>query len=115
MRLMLRAAALLTCCSALTAASCGQQRVVTNLAPPPERLQCAPAPKRPQVPAEYRIDWARVLTVAQAKSEHERFVQTLRTRENVVTGYIIAIEGGLFICSENAAWLRRWYAETATP
>lgn len=112
MRLMLKAAALSTCCLVLSAASCEPKRVVTNLAPPPERLQCAPAPARPKVPPEYKIDWAKVQTVAQAKSEHEKFVQVLRTRENVVAGYIILIEGQIFVCSNNAQWLREWYAAT---
>lgn len=114
MQLWLRAAALSTCCLILTASSC-EKRVVTNLAPPSERLQCAPVGSRPKIPAEYVIDWSKVTTVAQAHSEHDAYVRSIRTREGVVAGYIVEIEGKLFACSNNAAWLREWYAATAKP
>lgn len=117
----LTALALSTFC--LAATSCGEpKRVVTAIAPPPERLQCAAAPARPNVPPEYKVDWTRALAAANvrdavglAMQEHMRFVQTLRTREGLVTGYIVAIEGQLFVCSNNAAWLRDWYKTIATP
>jgi hypothetical protein len=111
MRQSKMAAHLLMCCSALALSSCGEpKRVVTALQPPPERLQCAPAGVRPTIPAERRIDWSRVSTVAQAKIEHEAYVKSVRNREGVIAGYIVQIEGQLFACSNNAAWLRQWYA-----
>lgn len=106
MRPMLKALALSTFCLTLTAASCGERHVVTALPTPPERLVCEGAGNRPAIPPEYVIDWAKVATVAQAKSEHERYVGTIRTRENVIVGYITQIEGRLFVCSNNMAWRR---------
>lgn len=112
MRPLLKAAALSTCC---LVASCGEKRIVTNLPPPQERLQCAPAGARPSIPPEYQIDWSRVSTVAQARSEHDSYVRSIRTREGVIVGYIIAVEGKLFACSSNMTWLRDYYAKTAAP
>jgi hypothetical protein len=78
-------------------------------------LVCEAAGPRPAIPAETVIDWTHVTSVAQAKIEHEGYVRSIRAREGVVAGYILKIEGQLFACSNNAAWLRQWYAETATP
>ena len=106
------ALALSMSCLAVTLASCEPKRIVTNLAPPQERLQCVAAPKRPFLPPEYKIDWSRVLTVSQAHAEHDKYVAVIRTRENVVAGYIIDVEGKLFACSSNMQWLREWYKAT---
>lgn len=108
---------LLMCFSAAaTLASCAEpKRIVTNLAPPAARLVCEPAGARPVIPAETVIDWARITTVAQAKIEHEGYVRSIRNREGVIAAYILDIEGKLFACSNNAAWLRQWYKDTATP
>lgn len=105
MRALMIAAALIT-------GACQEKRVVTALKPPSGRLQCEPAGGRPTIPPEYRIDWDRVSTAAQARSEHEKFVATLRTRERIVAGYLVQIEGRLFVCSNNAQWLREWFAAT---
>lgn len=113
MRLSKRARARWMCCSALLLASCGEpKRIVTQLKPPPERLQCAPAGERPAIPPEHLIDWQSLSTLAQARSEHEKYVASVRSREGVIAGYIVKIEGQLFACSNNAAWLREWYAGT---
>ncbi len=109
------AAALWTCFSAIALSSCAEKRVVTNLAPPAERLQCAAAGARPAIPPEFVIDWAHVTSVAQAKIEHEGYVRSVRSREGVIAGYILDIEGKLFACSNNAQWLRSWYKQTAAP
>ncbi len=107
------ALALWTFFSATALASCGEKRVITNLAPPAERLVCEPAGPRPDIPPESVIDWAHVTSVAQAKIEHEGYVKSVRAREGVIAGYILNIEGKLFACSNNAAWLRAWYKDTA--
>jgi hypothetical protein len=109
----LTAVALWTCFSALALSACEPKRIVTNLAPPPERLQCVAAGARPKIPAEYVIDWSKVATVAQAQAEHQKYVASIRTREGVIAGYILDVEGKLFACSNNATWLRDWYAKTA--
>lgn len=111
MKLLAKALALSTFC--LTAASCGQQKVVEALPPPPERLQCAALGSRPAIPPEYVIDWSKVTTVAQAHAEHDAYVRSVRTREGIISGYILEIEGKLFVCSNNAAWLREFYKEVS--
>lgn len=96
---------------ALALASCGDtKRVVEHLPTPPERLVCEPAGTRPTVPPEYQIQWQQVQTVAQAKAEHEKFVAVLRTREGIVAGYILSLEGKLFVCFTNAQWRRDYEA-----
>jgi hypothetical protein len=118
MRQFRKAAALWTCFSALALSGCGEpKRVVTNIAPPSERLQCEAAGARPAIAPEYKVDWTAALgapnvkqAVAQAMAEHAKFVASIRTREGLIAGYIVKIEGQLFVCSNNAAWLRDWYA-----
>ena len=66
--------------------------------------------QRPAIPPEYVIDWSKVETVAQARSEHEAFVRTVRTREGVVAGYVVQVEEKLFVCASDAAWLRDFFA-----
>lgn len=100
---------------ALAVAACQPKHIATNIAPPSERLQCVPAGDRPTIPSEYVIDWSKVTTVEQAHSEHDAYVRSVRTREGIIAGYIVQIEGKLFACSNNAAWLRDFYAGTAKP
>jgi hypothetical protein len=97
--------------TALALTACGEkQRVVTALKPPAERLQCIAAGERPSIPAEHAIDWSKVRTVEQAKAEHLKYVGSIRSREGVIVGYIVRIEGQLFTCADNAAWLRDFFA-----
>lgn len=86
------------------------ERIVAPIKPPPERVQCVGASERPSVPGEYVIDWSRITTIAQAQAENARYVASVRARENIVAGYIILIEGKLFACASNMAWLRDFYA-----
>lgn len=108
--------ALSTCC--LGSAACETTRTVAPLRPDltnPERFVCEPAGDRPTVPPEHVIDWSRVTTVPQARSEHNAYVASIRAREGPITGYIVAIEGKLFACSNNAAWLRDFYGRLPRP
>ena len=89
--------------------------------PPGDRLQCAAIGDRPTIPPEYVIDWSKVLvadnapmTLANAQAEHARYVTSIRTREGIVAGHVLAIEGKLFACSNNATWLREFYAKLPT-
>lgn len=91
-------------------AGCETKRVVEPLPTPPERLICEPAGTRPTVPPEYVIDWSQVRTIAEARAEHEKFVAVLRTREGIVAGYILKLEGKLFVCFTNAQWRRDFEA-----
>lgn len=99
--------------AALLLGACQEKRVVTALPIPPERMDCAPAGKRPMIPPEHRIDWSKVTSVLEARTEHDRYVASVRTREGKVAGYILETEGQLFACSSDAQWLREWQAETA--
>lgn len=101
----LRAVALLTC-SSLLLISCGTDKVVQPLPTPPERLICEAAGERPAIPAEHVIDWNTVVTVDQARAEHAKYVASIRSREGVITGYIMRLEGKLFTCYTNTEWRR---------
>jgi hypothetical protein len=94
--------------------SCGDTvRSVSALRPDktnPERFVCDLAGARPTVPPEYVIDWSKVATVAQAKTEHDKFVGTLRTREGIVAGYVLNLEDHLFLCFNNMRFQREFYA-----
>ena len=96
-----------------SAASCSTtQRVVEPLRPDvsnPERFVCEPAGTRPTIPPEYAIDWAHVTTVPQARAEHDAYVRSIRTREGVVAGYIVSLEGKHFVCVNNLTWQREFY------
>lgn len=78
-------------------------------------MDCVAAGDRPAIPAEYVIDWSKVLTVPQARAEHETFVRSVRDREGVTVGYIVDIEGKLFACSSDAEWLRDFYGRLPDP
>lgn len=105
-RLGALAAVLLT----LPAAMCGEMRVVEHLPTPPERLVCERAGTRPTIPPAYTIDWSQVRTVAQAKAEHEKYVATILTREGIVAGYVLKVEGNLWRCWNNVEWRRQYEA-----
>lgn len=100
--------ALSTLCLTLSAASCGEKRVVTSIPIPAERIDCvALSPSaRPQLPPEHKIDWVRLRTLAEAKAEHDLFVKSVRAREAIVAHYIVTVEGVLFACANDAEWLR---------
>jgi hypothetical protein len=105
MKLLTLAAALSTLC--LT--SCATTRVAAPVKPPADRMDCAQASSRPALPDEHTIDWSSVTTVHEARRQHEAFVRSVRTREGVVAGYIVNVEGQLFMCSVDAEWLRQFY------
>lgn len=89
------------------ATSCGQQRVVTAIPIPTERMDCITlANQRPTLPPEYQIDWSKVASVGQARAQHDAFVAVIRGREKIVATYIVQIEGQLFQCANDAEWLR---------
>ena len=104
------ARALLMPCFLLLATACGKERIVTPIKPPADKLVCEAAGQRPALPAEHVIDWSAVQSVDQAKAEHLKYVASIRSREGVVVAHIVRIEGKLFTCSSNAAWLRDFYA-----
>ena len=112
------APALLTLCLAVSACET-TKRTAEALRPDktnPDRFVCERLGTRPQLPAEYQIDWNRVRTartveqaIGLAQDEHKRFVAVLRTRENVVAGYVLQLEGVNFLCFNNMAWQRDFY------
>lgn len=117
MQRRLKVAALLTCCLVLSAASC-EKRVATAIPIPPERIDCAVLggeEARPKIPAEYVIDWTRVTSVPQARVEHDAYVTRLRARETPVALYIVRLEGQLFACADDAAWVRDYQSRLPAP
>jgi hypothetical protein len=113
MRQLLMVAALSMLCGA-----CEPKRIATSLRPDrdnPERMICEAVPKRPPLPAEYSIDWSKVTTVPQARTEHDAYVRSVRAREGVVVAHIVTVEGKLFVCSNNAQWWRDYWAGLPTP
>lgn len=108
------AAVLSTLC--LAASACNDtKRVVEALPTPPERLICERAGTRPTIPPEHQIDWSKVVTVPQAKLEHQKYVSTIRTREGIVAGYVLKLEGQLFTCWTNMVWRRDYEKGIAKP
>jgi hypothetical protein len=102
MRNMTKAALLTACLISLSAGSCAPPVRIAK--PPADKLICDALAERPKIPAEYQIDWSSVQTVEQARSEHDAFVRTLRTREGMVAGYIVQIEGNWFSCWSTVKW-----------
>ena len=83
---------------------------------------CEAAGGRPAVAAEYVIDWTKVevrgnssATLLNAHTEVAKLIASIRSREGIVTGYILRIEGQLFACSNNAAWLREFFGKLPDP
>jgi hypothetical protein len=117
MQRRLKVAALLTCCLVLSAGAC-EKRVATAIPIPPERIDCAVLggeEARPTIPPEYVIDWTRVTSVQQARGEHDAFVTRLRARETPVALYIVRLEGQLFACADDAAWVRDYQSRLPAP
>lgn len=111
MRIYRRLVVGLNLVAALTLTGCSEpKRIAEQLPTPPERLVCERGGTRPAVEPEYQIDWARVLTVPQARLEHEKFVGVLRLREGVIAGYILKLEGINFLCWNNMEWRRQYEA-----
>lgn len=98
----------------LAVSACGEtKRSVEFIPTPPERLVCEKVGTRPTIPPEYVIDWTKVTTVAQAKAEHLKYVAVIRTREGIVAGYVLKIEGVNFACWNNVQWRRDFEKELA--
>lgn len=113
MKPLLKVAALSTLCSLL--ASCGPTAVLAPVKPPADRMDCVAAGSRPAIPAEYVIDWSAVTTVPQARTQHEAYVRVIRSREGVVVGHLVDVEGKLFACSTDAEWLRDFFGRLPDP
>ena len=114
MRQVLLAIALGTSCLAVSA--CGPKRVQVPIPIPDERMDCvAIKDQRPVIEPEYVIDWSGVVTVDQARAEHQAFVTRLRKREGPISGYIVKLEGQVFACADDAEWLRDYTADLIKP
>lgn len=109
MKRLLKVAALSMFCLGLS--SCADDKSVALLPTPAERLVCDAAGERPTVPAEHAIDWATVVTVSQAQTEHTKYITSVRDREGIIAGYIMRVEGKLFTCYSNMQWRRAYEAQ----
>lgn len=108
MKRLLGAIALSMLC--LAASACETVRTAVPVKPAADRMDCRVLPGRPALPAEYVINWSAVTTVPQARSEHDAFVRSVRTREGVAVGHIVALEDRLFLCASDAQWLTDFFA-----
>lgn len=107
-----------TCCLAVSGCSTTKREAVT-LRPDidhPQWFICEAAGTRPVIPPEYKIDWVKVgqaATVPQAveaaKAEVGKLIGTIRTREGVVAGYVLDLEGKHFVCTNNNRTLLDFY------
>lgn len=114
MKQLLKVAALSTFCLGISA--CGGTRERFKPIPiPAERMDCVAATKadRPKLPPTYVIDWSKVPTVAVAQLEVGKLLSSVLNREGIVTGYILELEGKVFMCSSDAQWLRDYTAQAA--
>lgn len=112
------ALALSMCCLGLAVSACEPKRIQVPIPIPAERMDCETlggVAGRPDIPAEYVIDWSRVTTVGQARAEHDAFVTRLREREGPVALYIVEVEGALWACADDAQWLREYTARLPKP
>jgi len=74
-------------------------------------MVCETVPEaRPAIPPAYVIDWRAVQTVEQARQEHEAYIASVLDRNRIVSGYIVLIEGRLFVCANNAQFWRDYWA-----
>lgn len=120
MKRLAMAAVLSTFCLGVSACNNTPEVVAEALRPDrtnPDRFVCEPAGTRPQIPPEYAVDWTRAMAapnvsaaVAAAREEHMRYVASIRTREGVVVGYIVQLEGRHFVCFNNMQWQRDFYS-----
>lgn len=96
---------------ALVVAACAEpKRIVETVPIPAERMDCVEAGNRPAIPPEHKIVWENVSSVLQARQEYNQYVASVRAREGMVAGYVLDLEGHLFLCANDAAWLREWQA-----
>lgn len=83
----------------------------------PERFVCEPAGTRPPITPDHLMNWQFVgmaatipEAVERAKAEHQKFVAQKNERERIVATYVLLVEDRLFLCANNAQWLREFYA-----
>lgn len=110
MKLLKQALIHSTFCLALSSCSNEPKVVTFNLQQAqPDLFECEAAGNRPNLPASHEIDWEQVVTVEQAKTEHEAYVARMVDRNQVVTAYLVEIEGRLFTCQNNMQAQRAFY------
>ena len=93
----------------MAVSACAPNRALAPIVPPAAKMQREAAGTRPKIPAEHVIDWTKVQTVAQARGACG-LCPVHRTRQGMVAGYVVQIEGRLFTSSSNVTWLRDFYA-----
>lgn len=103
-------AAVVACVTLPLISACEEKRIAEHLPTPPERLICERAGTRPTIPPEYQIDWSQIRTVDAAKVEHGKYVASIRTREGIVAGYVLKLEGELWRCWNNMTWRKEFEA-----
>lgn len=83
----------------------------------PERFVCELAGTRPTILPNPAPNWVFVgeaptvqEAVKRAQAEHIEFVKRGNERERIVASYLLLVEDRLFLCFNNMAWQRDFYA-----
>ncbi|QDP55247.1 MAG: hypothetical protein Tp170SUR191951_85 [Prokaryotic dsDNA virus sp.] len=114
MRQLKMVLALSMCCLAVSA--CGPERIQVPIPIDADRVDCAVIiDQRPTIKSEYSINWDAITTVPQAMAEFAKYVKRQREREGPVSDYIVEVEGALWACAEDDAWLRDYLAQLPKP
>lgn len=89
---------------------CSTNYTVKPLPTPPERMACEAAGPRPKIAPEPQINWAKIVSIAEAEAAHGRVLTAIHAREGVVAKYLLDVEGRLFVCATNMQWRRTYEA-----
>lgn len=93
--------------SCLVLSACAEAYKAETIPLPPERLDCVTLEAgRPTINPEHVIDWSAVSSIADARSEAALLIKSVRERELTVAHYVLALESQLFLCADDARWLR---------
>lgn len=115
--------AAIACWMSFSAISCAPTVVAEAIRPDltnPERFDCATLGTRPAIPGEDPVDLDRIAAagaqaVAVAREEVAAYVASVRAREGVVARYVVAVEGRLFECANDAQWTREFFSRLPAP
>jgi len=107
----------------LSMAACGKPETVHSVSAlrpdktNPDRFVCELAGTRPPISPDYLMNWEFVGTaqtvqeaVTRAQAEHKKYVDQKNVRERTVATYVLLVEDKLFLCFNNMAWQREYYA-----
>lgn len=129
MKRLRTAAALLMFSLGCATSACGPEPEIrtASLQVPGDRLDCQAfgTSTRPMLPAQHVVDFAELAKSVRAAPTMDaavkvlvdeidgRLLKSVRTREGVIVGYVIEVEGETWHCASDAQWIIDWQAGTA--